>query len=77
MKKKIAGIVTLSMLLAMSTTAFAHGHGGGHHSRRTTATTTSYALCSVDGCNLTYNHNHNGVTYAGHHNEDGHNHCYY
>lgn len=71
MKKKLFGIITLSMLVAMSTTAFAHGHGGGHH-----RSSNHYSVCSVEDCNLTYNHSHNGVIYAGHHNGDGHNHCY-
>lgn len=71
MKKKIIAVITLSMILATSTTAFAHGHGGRHHSK-----SRSYSVCSVDGCDLTYNHSHNGTTYAGHHNEDGHGHCY-
>lgn len=71
-RKKIAGIIVVGALLTMSTTAFAHGHGGRHHSR----TNRTYSVCSVDGCDLTYNHSHNGTVYAGHHNGDGHGHCY-
>lgn len=72
LKKGLVIVLALGMLTAMSTTAFAHGHGGRHHGN-----SRSYSICSVEDCNLTYNHSHNGTTYAGHHNEDGHDHYYY
>lgn len=73
-KKKRVLVIAMGMLMLMSTSVFAHGHGGGHHSNR--STTTKYAVCGVSDCNLTYNHSHNGTTYAGHHSEDGHQHYY-
>lgn len=70
-KKVISSVLVSAIAItALSTTAFAHGHGGRHHNG-------SYSVCNVQDCDLTYNHQHNGVNYYGHHTNDGHGHYYY
>lgn len=75
LKRTISTIIISAIAVtAFSTTAFAH-HGGGHGHRGGYRSTNSYSVCSVADCYLGYNHQHNGVTYAGHHNGDGHYYC--
>ena len=33
---------------------------------------TNYSLCSAENCNVSGNHQHDGITYAGHYMGDGH-----
>ena len=79
MKKIISQILAAAMLvISIPTSAFAaadhnggghHGMGnGGHHGGN------SYALCNYPGCDIRGNHQHDGTTFSGHHNNDGHNH---
>lgn len=60
-------LVMALMAVIFSTTAFAAGHHGS-----TTTNRVSYSVCTVEGCNLTYNHSHNGKYYYGHTLSDGH-----
>lgn len=72
MKKK-AFIFLVSILMTITSvglTASAH-HG---KNRNTTRSSTNYATCSVENCNITYNHKHDGVYYCGHSLNDGHEH---
>lgn len=67
--KKIIAAIALSavMLTAMPLTAFAHGHSHG-----TASSAAGYSLCNVENCNVTGNHQHDGVTCLGHYIGDGH-----
>ncbi|MDL2288721.1 hypothetical protein LJC32_05015 [Oscillospiraceae bacterium OttesenSCG-928-F05] len=70
MRRKIAlsGAVLALALVVASPAASAHGHGGrGVYSGNT------YALCGVQDCDNTGLHRHDGVCYAGHRADDGHN----
>lgn len=83
MKKKIVlMLVGAALCLMVATPALAHGHGGGgHHSSysgsysggQSYSAPTRYT-CNYKNCQRTYNHSHRGVSYYGHHAEDGHNH---
>lgn len=68
MKKTIAALaLSAVMLTAMPLTVFAHGHSHG-----TDSSAACNSLCSVENCNETGNHQHDGVTYSGHYIGDGH-----
>lgn len=69
--KKAAAALAMSaiMLTAMPLTVFAHGHG--HHGGNVSSVPV-YSLCSVENCNTTGNHHHDGITYTGHYIGDGH-----
>lgn len=68
MKKTIAALALFAvMLTAMPLTVFAHGHSHG-----TDSSAACNSLCSVENCNETWNHQHDGVTYSGHYIGDGH-----
>ena len=56
MKKIITSLSLAALLSLVPITAFAR----------------TYTVCNVTNCNITRNHNHNGKTYAGHHDGDGH-----
>jgi hypothetical protein len=68
MKKLVfATVLSLALLMALPTAAFAHGHG----SAATTANRTA-ALCAVPDCNVVGDHYHDGVLSVGHSIGDGH-----
>lgn len=63
-KKVILSTLFCSALLAVtSATAFAAANN---------TETVSYPVCSVENCNESVNHIHDGVTYCGHTLDDGH-----
>lgn len=71
MKKIIAAFALSTVLLAaVPLTASAHGHG--HNSACSGTAATNYSLCSAENCNVSGNHQHDGITYAGHYMGDGH-----
>ena len=71
MKKIIAAFALSTVLLAaVPLTASAHGHGRNRACSGTAA--TNYSLCSAENCNVSGNHQHDGITYAGHYMGDGH-----
>lgn len=74
MKKKLTAAIAAAMLITVMipTTAFAHGHGRGGHNRCSDSSQTSYALCSVDGCETSGTHWHDDTCYSGHYRGDGH-----
>ena len=70
MKKIIAAFALSTVLLAaVPLTASAHGHG--HNSACSGTAATNYSLCSAENCNVSGNHQHDGITYAGHYMGDG------
>jgi predicted carbohydrate-binding protein with CBM5 and CBM33 domain len=69
--KKVISLLTVALLvtLLLSVTALAHGHGGSYAGQ---VAATRYAVCTVEDCNTTYAHQHDGTWYCGHTLNDGH-----
>jgi len=67
--KKFLSVVTASCLMVslFAMPVLAH-HGGGCHRR----TQITYTTCTTEGCNITYNHMHDGQYCYGHYLNDGH-----
>lgn len=64
MKKTITSLVLAALIItSASSTAFA----ASRHS-----TITSYSTCTVEGCSITKTHPHDGISYASHKIDDGH-----
>lgn len=63
--KKAISILVLAVLIAgtMSVTAFAHCGNSGNGGRMLQQ--SQYALCTVDGCDLLGQHQHDGAWYCG------------
>ena len=72
--KKILATTAACALLVGTLAIPASAHGGGHHGRRASGPTT-YPVCTVADCTLSYSHAHDGVTYCGHNSADGHTWC--
>lgn len=63
MKKKVSTLAAVLLAAGMLTTAaFAHGgHGSGHRA----GTQAAHAPCTVEGCAVTGQHQHDGAWYCG------------
>lgn len=78
--KKILSVIAASCFMAsicvMPINAHHGGCGGGHHGTTWSQSSTqiTYTTCNVEGCNITYNHIHDGQYCYGHFLNDGHNH---
>ena len=66
-KLLMTGAVCAMLVAVMAVPASAHG--GRHHSGARTA--ASYAVCTVEGCDQTGRHDHDGVTYCGYDHAGG------
>ena len=60
-RRTLTLVLTCVLALALMVPALAHGHG--HHGGRRGQ--TQVTVCTVDGCETTGRHVHNGVTYCG------------
>ena len=70
MKKTIASLAVVALLLAaLPMTAFA-SHGNSRHGG---AQPVQYVACTTKNCTKTGLHTHNGITYTAHYYGDGHN----
>lgn len=68
-KAKLATCAVCILLTGvLAVPAMAHGHHGG------CSGSVSYPQCQEEACQLTYRHDHDGVTYCGHTRGDGHSH---
>lgn len=65
-------ICTLGAVLALTALVPATALAHGHHGRRQATQTTTYAVCNVEDCTYTGQHEHDGVTYCAHYAGDGH-----
>lgn len=63
--KKVFSVFAVAFIIAsmMATAAFAHG-GHGHGSGQAVKQ-TGYALCTVNGCEIAYSHQHGSDWYCG------------
>ena len=69
MKKIIAILAVVALILvALPVSALAHGHGSN------STRSPSYSICTKEDCNITCAHKHEGLYYAGHSLNDGHEH---
>jgi hypothetical protein len=71
MKKVIASVlVTVLLAVSLTTSVYAGRHGGSQHCRTVCAAHT-VTLCNVENCHITGTHRHGGLTFLGHHMDDG------
>lgn len=72
MKKLIAPLAVGALIAAsMSATSFATTNNVRPVAAAEQVADT-YTTCPVENCTQTGNHGHDGTTYSGHYNEDGH-----
>ena len=67
LKRLLASVLAVICIVSVLTTA-AYAHGGHH---RTASRVNRCELCSVEDCELSGRHVHDGVVYCGYCHEDG------